>query len=161
MLLGLCGGFWRCGGRGFLGDNFLGGLFARDEDFFGLGEREGFALKIVGDAAEVGDLLESRLAVPASNNGELFGQFAFAEDLDGKVVVGDEAGLGKGGGIDCGAGIESLEVADIDDVKAVGEIVVGKTALGEAAEDGGLATFMAALPVGAAATGTGALAASA
>src|SRR5688572_11575490 len=113
-----------------------------------LGVLEGLALHVLSGAARLGDLVERGLAVPAGQNREFLGDFAVAQDLHVEVVVGNEPGLAQRRRVDGRAGFElAFEVADVDDVVAGLPVVVGEAALGEPAEDGGLAVLVPALDV--------------
>src|SRR6267142_2395748 len=146
-------------GGGFLDDLLLGS--ALDKDGLGLGELEFFALEVLGRAAGVLDFFGGGFAVPAGDDVEFFGQVAIAEDFHGNFKVGDQAGFDEGVGIDGGAVFEAVELLDVDDVPVGFEVFVGEAARGQAAENRGLAAFVAGLPIGATAAGTGALTAAA
>src|SRR5690606_3377376 len=76
-------------------------------------------------------------------DGELAGQFAAAENLDGVATAIDEALLAQRLLIDGGAVIEGVEVADVDDFIDVAEHGVAEALLGKSAMQRHLAAFKA------------------
>lgn len=146
---GFCGLGSRRRGGGFTLGGFLLWLLAGDKNRLGLGKLKRLAFGIMSRTAGFADCLVGRAAVPAGDDRQLLLQFAFAEDLYRLLEVGDQALVLERQGIDRRSLVENIQIGKIDDMESSLEIVVAETALGEAAEDGGLSAFMAALDVGA------------